>query len=399
MIVLSLGGTSSAVNFIKKYPISLIVMTDFINPMLISEMWPSLKQMTYLNNASTGIQPATTINAMKEYLDNSLEAIGSFQDTLDLFKSIRMNLAKLLGGEYSQYAFVPSTSSGINSFGHSIEYPANSNIVLCDLEFPANYVPWQNISKLYGPELRVVKSTEGVVSLDDFAEAIDENTRVVAVSQIQFGSGFRIDLKALTKIAHDNGAFLSADIIQAAGCFDTNLLKLNVDFATGQAAKWLVGPIGAGFVYVRNTIMEEVQPRFLGWWGVEQLTEFGYFDRKPLSDARKFQVGSPAMIAYVGFLESLKVLLQIPSQNRERAALSVANYLRKRLTESDIPYHDFGERNNSATVSCKPPDVEKLNETLMKDRIYCSVRNSRLRISPHFYNTCEEVDRLMEHLR
>ncbi|MDH4213176.1 MAG: aminotransferase class V-fold PLP-dependent enzyme [Candidatus Thorarchaeota archaeon] len=374
-------------------------MTNLIDTKFISDMWPSLKQMTYLNNASTGIQPVPTINAIKEYLDNSVEAIGSFQDTLNLFKEVRTNLAKLLGGDYSQYAFVPSTSSGINSFGHSIEYPAGSNIVLCDLEFPANYIPWQNISKLYGPELRVVKSTDGAVSLDDFAEMIDENTRVVAVSQIQFGSGFRIDLESLTKMTHDNGALLLVDIIQAAGCFDTDLSKLKVDFATGQAAKWLLGPIGAGFVYVSNSIMEKVQPRFLGWWGVEQLMEFGYFDRKPLSDARKFQVGSPAMMSYVGFLESLKVLLQIPNQNREKAALSVADYLRKRLSEIDIPYYDFGRDNNSATVSCKPPDVEKLNELLMKNRIYCSVRNGRLRVSPHFYNTSADVDRLLDHLR
>lgn len=399
MIVLNLRGTLSAVNFIRNSTFSHVAMTELIDSRFISDMWPSLKHMTYLNNAATGISPVTTINAMKEYLDNSVEAIGTFQDTLNHFKMVRTKLAELLGGDYSQYAFVPSTSSGINSFGHSIAYPTGSNIVLCDLEFPANYVPWQNISKLYGPELRVVKSTDGAVSLDDFAEKIDENTRVVAVSQIQFGSGFRIDLEALTKLAHDNGALLLADIIQAAGCFDTNLSGLNVDFATGQAAKWLVGPIGAGFVYVSNSIIEEIQPRFLGWWGVEQFTEFGFFDRKPLSDARKYQVGSPAMIAYVGFLESLKVLLQIPSQNRERAALSVANYLRKRLSEIDIPYYDFGRNSNSATVSCKPPDVEKLNELLMKNRIYCSVRNGRLRVSPHFYNTTEEVDRLVDHLR
>lgn len=399
MIVLNLRGTSSAVNFIRNSPFSHFAMTELIDSKFISDMWPSLKQMTYLNNASTGISPVTTINAMKEYLDNSVEAIGSFQDTLSLFKMVRTKLAELLGGNYSQYAFVPSTSSGINSFGHSIVYPAGSNIVICDLEFPANYVPWQNISKFYGPELRVVKSSEGAVSLDDFAEAIDENTRVVAVSQIQFGSGFRIDLEALTKLAHDHGAFLLADIIQAAGCFDTDLSKLKVDFATGQAAKWLVGPIGAGFVYVSNSIIDEVQPRFLGWWGVDQLTEFGYFNRKQLSDARKFQVGSPAMIAYVGFLESLKVLLQIPSQDREKAALSVADYLRKRLSEINTPYYDFGRNNNSATVSCKPPDVEKLNELLMKNRIYCSVRNGRLRISPHFYNTSAEIDRLVDHLR
>lgn len=374
-------------------------MTNSIDHQFVSEMWPTLGNMTYLNNASTGIPPVTTINAMKEYLDSCIEAVGKFEDTLNLFKSIRLNLAKILGGDYSQYAFVPSTSSGVNSFGHSVEYPTGSNIVLCDLEFPSNYIPWQNISRLYGPELRVVKSNNGVASLDDFAGSIDKNTRIVAVSQIQFGSGYRIDLQALAKIAHENGAFLSVDIIQAAGCIDTNLPKLQIDFATGQAAKWLLGPVGAGFIYVASPIMEELHPRYQGWWGVEQLTEFGYFDRKLLSDARKFQVGSPAMIAYVGFQESLRTLMQISNNIREKAALAVADYLRKRLSEIHIPYYDYGHKNNSAIVSCKPPDVENLNEKLMKDKVFCSVRNGRLRVSPHFYNTNEEVDRLVEHLR
>jgi cysteine desulfurase/selenocysteine lyase len=372
-------------------------MTALIDPDLLSEMWPTLKDMTYLNNAATGIPPMATIDAMKDYLDNKLRATGSFKQTLDNIKAIRMNLAKLLGGEYSQYALIPSTSSGINSFAHSIDYPEGSNIVLCDLEFPANYVPWQNIKKLHGTELRVVKSENGGVPIQRFAEAIDENTRVVAVSQIQFGTGFRADLSALEKLAHDNGAYLSVDIIQAAGCFDTDLAKLKIDFATGQAAKWMLGPIGAGYVYVEKSIMTDLRPTFLGWWGVDKLQEFGYFDREPLADARMFQVGSPAMIVYVGFLETLKILLQIPAKNREKAALATADYLRKRLSEMDIDFYDFGPKNNSATVSCKPPDVEKLNEKLKENNIHCSVRNGRLRVSPHFYNSTEEVDRLLKY--
>ncbi len=286
-------------------------MTDIIDAQFIDEMWPTLKSMTYLNNASTGIPPITTIDAMKQYLDNKIRAKGTFDETLALFKNVRTSLAELLGGDYSQYGFVPSTSSGINSFAHSIEYPAGSNIVLCDLEFPANYVPWQNVRDLYGPELRIVKSKNGAISLEDFENVIDEKTRVVAISQIQFGSGYRVNLNKLRELAHDNGALISVDIIQAAGCFETDLPKLKVDFATGQAAKWLLGPIGAGFVYISKAIVDQLQPRFLGWWGVEQLTEFGYFERKPLSDARKFQVGSSAMVAYVGFFESLKTLLKI----------------------------------------------------------------------------------------
>jgi len=182
-------------------------MTAFIDPDFISEMWPALNDMAYLNNASTGIPPVATINAMKKYLEDRVRAAGgSFKDTLANIKAIRTNLAQLLGGEYDQYALTPSTSSGINSFAHSIDYPEGANIVLCDLEFPANYIPWQNVRKLYGAELRVVKSINGGVPIERFAEAIDENTRVVAISQIQFGSGFRVNLSALEKLAHENNA-------------------------------------------------------------------------------------------------------------------------------------------------------------------------------------------------
>ena len=374
-------------------------MTDLIDPEFISDQWPTLKEMTYLNNASTGIPPLDTFNAMKKHLDNKSKAIGKFEDTLARFKEIRQNLAMLLGGDYSQYGFVASTSAGINSIAHSVEYPAGSNVVICDLEFPANYVPWQNASKLYGFDLRVVKSRDGAAPLESYEDQVDENTKILAISQVQFGSGFRSDLNQLAQLAHKNSALLSVDIIQAAGCFDTDLAKVGVDFATGQAAKWMLGPVGAGYIYVGKSVIEDLTPRFIGWWGVEQLMEFGYFERTPLPDARKFQVGSPAMVAYVGLLESLKTLLKIPGKTRENVAMDNANYLRKRLSEIGIPFYDFGTKHNSATVSCMPQVVDSLHEKLVKNKIHCSVRNGRLRISPHFYNNHDEIDRIIDHLR
>ncbi len=395
---LNLRGISSAVTFINEELFGQFIMTELIDQEFISEMWPTLSKMTYLNNASTGIPPVNTFSAMKQYLDDEAEAVDKFEDTLNEFKEIRQHLASLLGGHYSQYAFVPSTSEGVNSIAHGVHYPEGSNVVICDLEFPANYVPWQNASRFYDFELRVVKSNNGAAPLDAFKDNVDENTKVISISQIQFGSGFRADLGELSKLAHDNSALLAVDIIQAAGCFHTDLSKLDVDFATGQSAKWLLGPVGAGFIYVGKSVMDELKPRFLGWWGVENLMEFGYSERIPLADARKFQVGSPAVIAYVGLLESLKTLLKIPGEDREKAAMNNADYLRKRLSEIDVAFYDFGRDHNSAIVSCKPQDVENLHERLMKNNIHCSVRNGRLRVSPHFYNNHNEIDRLVEYL-
>ncbi|MHA1769006.1 MAG: aminotransferase class V-fold PLP-dependent enzyme [Candidatus Thorarchaeota archaeon] len=373
-------------------------MPNLVDPDFVTEMWPTLAEMTYLNNASTGIPPISTINAMRKYLDDRTRAVGTFKETLENCKAIRQHLATLLGGDYHQYGFVPSTSSGVNSFAHAIDYPQGSNIVLCDLEFPANYVPWQNVSRLYDVDLRVVRSEEGAAPVDRFAEVIDENTRVVAVSQVQFASGYRIDLKRLAKVCHDQGALLSVDVIQAAGCIKTDLPEIGVDFATGQAAKWLLGPIGAGYVYVSDRIMDDLHPRFLGWWGVEDIMKFGYVNRTPLSDARKLQVGSPTMVAYLGLLESLKTLLRMPGKTRQDTAFDNADYLRKRLSEMRIPYYDYGPKNNSAIVSCVPEDLEAKHENMTKNRVHCSVRNGRLRISPHFYNNRGDIDTIIEYL-
>ncbi|MGD9382372.1 MAG: aminotransferase class V-fold PLP-dependent enzyme [Candidatus Thorarchaeota archaeon] len=373
-------------------------MPDRIDPDFVQEMFPTLSEMTYLDNAATGIPPMTCVNAMNAYLEDRITAKGDFEETLQNLKEIREHLAKMLGGKRGNYGFMPNTTSGLNAFAHSIEYPEGSNIVLCDLEFPANYVPWQHLCRLQGLELRVVKSTDGAAPTEAFKEQVDENTRVLAISQVQFESGFRSDLRVLGKIIHSVGGFLVADIIQAAGWANTNLVKEEVDFAAGQAAKWMLGPIGAGYVYVSDKIIDELRPKYLGWWGIKGIEEYSYFEREPFPDAKKFQIGSPAMIAYVGMLESLRMLNSLTAKARESAALEISEHLRGLLQEKKIGYYEFQDNHKSPIVSCLPEDVEDLNRRLKDKRIHCSVRNGRLRVSPHFYNSKEDIDRLVEYM-
>ncbi|MCK5151620.1 MAG: aminotransferase class V-fold PLP-dependent enzyme, partial [Candidatus Thorarchaeota archaeon] len=162
---------------------------------------------------------------------------------------------------------------------------------------------------------------------------------------------------------------------------------------------WLIGPIGAGFIYAKKEVIPQIDTRFLGWWSVQDMKKFEYAQRVPFSDAKKFEVGSPAMIAYVGLRQSLRVLLEIPAKEREQAAVDNANHLRKLLSERSIEYYDFPDENLSPIVSCAPRDVEELNKELNKNHIYCSVRNGRLRVSPHFYNTRTEIETVVEMMR
>lgn len=376
-----------------------LIMPDIISREFIDQNFPTLSQMTYLNNAATGIPPVACIDAMKQFLEDRINVRRSIEDIERQLEELLELLAKLQGGKKEHYGLVPNTSTGINSFAHSIEYPEGSNIVLCDLEFPANYVPWQNVSRHYGPELRVVKSKDGAASLDSFKEHIDEDTRVVAISQVQFGSGYRMDLGALADAVHSVGGYLVADVIQAIGWAETDFEKENVDFAAGHAAKWLIGPIGAGYVYVNKEAIDTLTPRFLGWWGVSKMDDYSYFEREPLPSARKFEIGSPSLVVYAGMIESLKTIMEVSARSREQATMENADYLRKRLSEEGLSYYDFGEKNNSPIVSSALKNPEEVNKSISKEKIYCSVRDGRLRVSPHFYNTKEEIERLVDHLR
>lgn len=362
---------------------------------LVDELFPALKKVAHLNNAGVSIPPVTAKKAMMEYFEKRMAGKFNVQGVMAKFMEFGKCITGLLGGGMQNYAFMPNTTCGINAIANSIEYPPGSNVVICDLEFPANYIPWLNLEEYFDVEIRLVKSENGAAPVDKFVELIDEQTKMVAVSHVQFGTGYRIDVKRLAKEVHEVGGYISLDIIQSAGSIDFKIPDLDVDFAAGQATKWLLGPIGAGFLYVRDGLLQEVKPRYMGWQGVKDTENFTFREIEPAGNATKFQLGSPAMICYWGLVESLNVLLKFGGEAREKAALGNARYLRQRLDEEGFNHLDFKPENRSPIVSCEVNDAEALNKKLWKQQVVCSVRDGRLRVSPHFYNTRDHIDKLM----
>ncbi len=373
-------------------------MTQRILTSEIYRYWPNLKNITYLNTASTGLLSDPVIDSVTELATMRSNGEWQSENTASLYTNIKAKLSSLLGGDPGQYAFVPSTSLGLNFFGHAIEYSQNSNIVISDLEFPSNYIPWQNISKRYGVELRIVRSEEGAAYSDAFEQKIDSNTRIVAISHVQFGTGFRADLRELASIIHGEGGYLVVDVIQSAGWKDFNLEKMGVDFAAGQATKWIAGPIGAGYAYVKKEILPDLNPIAPGWRSIKNHRNFEYFQRELSDDAAKFEGGSVPIVAYAGFLKALSIIDEFEISSIEKRAMKNASYVKERLMELDIDFYEFGDAHNSPIVSCVPNNLEGLEARLKKERVFCSIRNGRLRISPHFYNTLEDIDRLMGRL-
>ncbi len=252
----------------------------FIDDSFLDTHWPCRHVVANLNNAGEGTPPVLAIDAMTAYLKDKVEGNVSLKDIITMLDDVKVKLSQLMGGRPLDYAFMPNTTEAINAAAHAITYPPGSNVVLCDLEFPANYIPWQNLRQFNDVDVRVVHNVNGQVPVDAYAEKVDANTRAVAVSHVQFCNGYKSDIPALARLAHEHDAYLVVDVIQSAGVIDFDVDKMGADFIAGQATKWLLGPIGAGFLYVKPALQQEMSPRYAGWWSVEDVENFSFKDRQ-----------------------------------------------------------------------------------------------------------------------
>ena len=166
-------------------------------------------------------------------------------------KTFRSTLAKWINASEAEIAMIPNTSYGINIVAEGYPWKQGDNVVIFEGEFPSNHLPWEN-QQAKGVEVRAVPCPEGRVSIDEIAKRIDQRTQVVAISWVGYASGFRVELDALTQMVHDRGALLFVDAIQAMGVYPLDVQATPIDFLAADGHKWMLGPEGAGFAYIRS---------------------------------------------------------------------------------------------------------------------------------------------------
>jgi selenocysteine lyase/cysteine desulfurase len=358
----------------------------------------AIKKYNYLNTASVGLLPKQTIEAMKRYLDEE-RMYGNiyWREWEEKLEQVKKLIAELIGAKKEEIAITSNTSEGLNIVANGIKWKRGENIVLNDLEFPANIFPWQNQAKKHNLEIRITKSIGGKVPLEEYEKQINEKTRVVAVSWIEFQNGFKHDLKALAETAHAHGAYLVVDGIQGVGMLDIDVKKMDVDFLACACAKWLISPIGTGFLYVRKELIDEIDVAYVGWRSDEDPDNYGYRWFKLADTARRFEVGSPSFIGIQGLLESLKYIHKIGIKRIEKKDLELAEYLVEQLQNLDVrivtPLEEDKPQTAIVSFTCK--NVKEMYDNLLKNNIVVSLRLNAIRVSPHFYNTKQEIEELV----
>ena len=371
-----------------------------LNVEKIRGLFPVTKNKVFLNHAGQSPIPRPTAGIMEKYIYESLN-FGVF--SLEWNEGGKPFFAELIGASKDEISLIENTSMGLNIVANMLEYPREANIVTTDLEYPSVTYPY--LKRKWNLEVRYVKNVDGKVLLEDFEKAVDDNTVVVAVSHVEYVNGFRNDLKALAEIAHKHGAFLVVDAIQSAGAIPIDVKRDDVDFLAAACYKWLLGPCGAGYLYVKRSLIKEFEPPLIGWASVkpEVFETVDFWDIWHLDfpeDASKFQVGSPSFISFLGATESLKLLLEVGIDKIEKRILGLTSLLIEKAKGLGLELQTPEEREHrSGIVNFKIDRASERVEKLSEKNFVVSARSHGIRVSPHFYNTTEEINSFIEALK
>ena len=369
------------------------------NILELRKEFPVARSKTFLNHAAYSPLPQRVMDVMKKYNED----LSHFEIDESKYSLGQEFFAKLIDCSKDEVALVPNTSTGLNIVANMLDYPQDSNIVTTDLEYPSVVYPWLN--RKLGVEVRYVRNVDGRILFEDVEKIVDDKTVVISISHVEYVNGFRNDLRRLSEIAHEHGAYLVVDAIQSLGAVPVNVARDNVDFLTASCYKWLLGPAGAGYLYVRRELVETFDPPFVGWASVEpgvfDTIEFWDMRRLRLSKtASRFEVGSPSFISFVGAAVSIQLLLSLGVENIQKHILDLTESLMNSVKDLDLQLTTPKDKDHrSGIVHFLIDGAQRRSERLREKGVIVSARSNGLRVAPHFYNTKEEIEHLIQELK
>ncbi|MET0398574.1 MAG: aminotransferase class V-fold PLP-dependent enzyme [Longimicrobiaceae bacterium] len=364
--------------------------------------FPALAGAAYLNAASVTPTPERTrgvLDAMNLRRAHITEwADDDFTAPLD---AARAAAARLVGAGEDEIALGWNTSFGINLAAQCLPIPAGSTVVVSDREFPANVYPWMGPG-CPGLLETVPADAAGRPDEDRLLERLDRGgVSVLSVSAVQFASGWRADLPRLGRFCRERGIFFVVDAIQALGQVPLDVREAQVDVLATGAQKWLCGPFGTGFAYVRRELLPRMQPSVVGWTSLQASADFGNlldYRYDFVASARKFEVATPAFHDFAGMAASLEVLLEAGVDNVRAHVDGLLDPLAAWL--ADHPEYrvvsDRSAARRSAIFCFRPPEPEATFAALAAAGVVCVLREGAVRLSPHLYNGADDVARVLE---
>lgn len=365
----------------------------------IRALFPITERSTYLYNGNINPCATPVRAAMEHFLDTwSTEGDGAWEEGFAAFEDAKVLFGRLVGCDPDTLCSVPNTSTGINLAARIIAPPPGSNVVVDELSHMSNVYPWLAL-RSSGVEVRMARARDGRVPIEEMARLVDARTAAIDVCHVSMGSGFRFDLGALCDLARSAGAALVVDAAQSAGAIPIDLRATPVDFLVAPGFKWLLGPLGAGLLHVREDWIGRAEPPMIGWLAV---TDPGSNDLREIrlqSTAMRFETGSLNLVGYAGLRAGLQLLQDIgPSWVYSRIA-GLADRLYRgvvRLAPLGVrPWTPADPAERAGIVAFDAPRRAQLHAHLESRGIHVGHWLDHIRVDPCFYNTEDEIDRFL----
>lgn len=375
------------------------------NPGLRQHEFPVVREQVFLSHAAVSPLPRRVAGAIQAYLDRAARGDQETVVAGDVLLETRQLYARLLGAQPEEVAFVGPTSVGLSLVAGGFPFQPGDEVLIYADDYPANVYPWLALER-QGVQARRLQVPElGRIELDAVQAQVTARTRLVALASCHFISGWRIDLEGIGQFLRRRGIAFCVDGIQSLGAFPTTVQQ--VDFLAADAHKWLLGPCGAGLLYVRKAWQDQLQPTLYGWHNVLCPDFVAQADLVFKPDARRYEPGTANLLGVVGLKAAAELLLEVGIEAIAAELLRKRQWLVAALQARGwtVLLADAPAQHASAVVSAyrKAVDLVALHQKLTRAGIVTSLRRDRtgqryLRLSPHFYNTDEELARLLEWL-
>ncbi len=371
-------------------------------PYLYRFLFPITEHYVFMDHASVSPVPAPTRDAMAEMLDGvARHGRLKFPEWEQMVATTRAAAAALMNAKPEQIAFLRNTSEGLSVIANGFPWQKGDKIISTAVEFPANIYPWQRVCEAYGVELKLQQENNGHIDTDELLSQVDDRTRLVTVSWVQFSTGQRLDIRRIGKFCRERGILFVVDAVQGLGALQMDVQRDFVDAVAGSAHKYLLGPKGVGLLYMSDFALELVRPTTIGWTAVNGYNDYRVHPLDFREGARRFEGGTLNEVGICGLGKTLELILKVGPPLIEQHVLSLRDYLSEGLEKRGycvISPQQPGE--TSAILVCRHEGhpAEEVCALLDSKQILISARLGGLRISPHFYNTREEADALMDAL-
>ncbi len=370
-------------------------------PPLSSSVIATDPGLVYLNHASAGVLPFRTRDALVALVEGQSRAglLGFLDVELNLDRT-RERVGAFIGASGSEIALLRNTSDGANTIARGFPFESGDEVIICDNEFPANAHPWL-VLRASGVLVRTIETARERLTPDVLRAHISKNTRVVAVSWVSFGDGYRHDLAALAEIAHAHGAIFCVDAIQALGAFPLDVRAMGIDALYAGGAKWLLALPGASFLYVSSELRERLAVKWRGWRDVANIWNFLDYEQDLAPDGTRFEGGTVNFVGVAAMEHSMYVLENAGIDRISSHVLALTDRLYAGLHECGATIAtQRGDGTSSGIITFTLPgrDPVALGRNLGEAGFCVTYRPTGIRVSPHGYNTEAEIDAFLAQL-